>query len=144
MNILLIESNHMDAVWLRRYMERYSTDVQVLAAPSIAEAIQMLKDEVHHIDVVLVDFYVQDLHAPASIYDLISCAPSVPIVGLETGKSSQPGCVRVGLSRVFQMKTDVSTDTFHNDLCKIVAKIQQEQHAPAEVARDEPCDGRRL
>jgi DNA-binding NarL/FixJ family response regulator len=126
MNILLIEANHIDANWLRRYMERYASDVTVTATKTLADAEAIVRAKNTDIDVIILDSSTPDVLEIGSIHNLIMAAPQIPIVVISTGKSSHYECARLAGTRAFTLRTDVSNEAFLHHLTSLVREVRAE------------------
>jgi DNA-binding NarL/FixJ family response regulator len=126
MNILLVEANHIDANWLRHYMERYASDVTVTATKTLADAEAFVRAKNTNIDVIILDSSTPDVLELGSIHNLVMAVPQIPIVIISTGKSSRYECVRLAGTRAFTIRTDVSNETFLHHLTSLVREVQAE------------------
>ena len=140
MHILLIEAGHIEIEWLQAYMQRYATDVTVDGARSLQEAETYLQAHKADVDVIILDTTVHDLLDPATMFRMVDAAGLVPIVLMMTGKAMHFECSRIPHTRVFHLRTDVSTDAFLHHLRTLTQEIQGEQHA-ASIVKGEATDG---
>lgn len=128
MHILLIEGENIDGQWLGDYMRRYDATITITSTLTLrAAALYLQTPDAAPVDVILLDITVTDGLVPSTIFDLIQAAPIVPIVFLISGKRSHDEFIRTPNSRVFYVKTDVSTERLLSLLQTIIHEVQHER-----------------
>ena len=126
MRILVIQGENNDVQWLTEYMGRYASDVQVKDVHALEEAQVLFQDTGNQIDVIVIDTTIPGVLTPRLLFGLVMAAPVVPLVLLMNKQTFDYECLRLPGTRVFELRTDISTEAFLHHITTLVREVQQE------------------